>query len=83
MIPQLYNRATTADAEKGKALEKTLDEGNADLIQRINAYGESITNEEEKQALDEAKMSLISFVTRLKQINTLAGLGEAQMALVH
>ena len=43
--------------------------------------GESITNEEEKQALDEAKMSLISFVTRLKQINTLAGLGEAQMAL--
>ncbi len=81
LIPQLYNRATTADAEKGKALEKTLDEGNADLIQRINAYGESITNEEEKQALDEAKMSLISFVTRLKQINTLAGLGEAQMAL--
>ena len=81
LIPQLYNRATTADAEKGKALEKTLDEGNYELIKQINAYGESITNEEEKQALDEAKMSLISFVTRLKQINTLAGLGEAQMAL--
>ncbi len=77
LIPQLYNRATTADAEKGKALEKTLDEGNYELIKQINAYGESITNEEEKQALDEAKMSLISFVTRLKQINALAGLGEA------
>ncbi len=81
LIPQLYNRATTNDAEKGKVLEQALDKGNNDLIVQINAYGEKVTDENEKQALDEAKLSLISFVTRLKQINTLAGLGETQTAL--
>lgn len=81
LIPQLYNRATTADAEKGKVLERALDEGNNNLIKQINAYGENVTLESEKEALDEAKLSLISFVTRLKQINTLAGLGETATAL--
>jgi len=81
LIPQLYNRATTTDPEKGTALEKALEDGNNELIKQINAYGENITNEEEKQALDEAKLSLISFVTRIKQINALTGLGEVQTAL--
>ncbi|WP_305073874.1 methyl-accepting chemotaxis protein [Propionivibrio sp.] len=81
LIPQLYNRATTTDAEKGKELERALDEGNNNLIKQINAYGENVTDETEKEALDEAKLSLISFVTRLKQINTLAGLGETHTAL--
>ncbi len=81
LIPELYNRATTADAEKGAALEKLLNDGSNDLLKKIKEYGENVTQEEEKKALDEATMSMISFVTRMKQINTLAGLGEAQTAL--
>ncbi len=81
LIPQLYNRATTKEPEKGKALEQALENGNNDLISQIRGYGEGVTDEAEKQALDEAKLSLISFVTRLKQINTLAGLGETETAL--
>ena len=46
------------------------------MIKQITAYGENVSNEEEKRALDEAKLSLISFVTRIKQINALAGMGE-------
>ena len=76
LIPQLYNRATTTEAERGATLEKALEGGNAELIKQITAYGENVSNEEEKRALDEAKLSLISFVTRIKQINALAGMGE-------
>ncbi|MFT3960042.1 methyl-accepting chemotaxis protein [Propionivibrio sp.] len=81
LIPQLYNRATTTEAERGTALEKELEQGNDALIKQITAYGENVTNEAEKQALDEAKLSLISFVTRIKQINALTSMGEVQTAL--
>ena len=81
LIPQLYNRATTTEAERGSALERELERGNDALIKQITAYGENVTNEAEKQALDEAKLSLISFVTRIKQINALTSMGEVQTAL--
>ena len=32
LIPQLYNRATTTEAERGATLEKALEGGNAELI---------------------------------------------------
>ena len=81
LIPQLYERATATDAEKGKALEKQLEDGSTALTKQVNEYTERTTNEQEKEALVEAKMSLISFITKVRQLNALAGAGEPQMAL--
>ena len=81
MIPKLYERAGTNDAEKGAALEKEISEGGQSLIKNINEYSEGVADEEGKKELTQAKMGLISFITRLRQISSLASQGENAMAL--
>ena len=81
VIPQVYNRASTSDAEKAAALDKQIDGESQRLIKQINDYGAHTTDEDEKKVLDEAKMGIISFVTKLRQVGALANAGEPQMAL--
>ena len=81
VIPQVYNRASTSDPEKAAALDKQIDAESQRLIKQINDYGSRVSDEEEKKVLDEAKMGIISFVTKLRQVGALANAGEAQMAL--
>ena len=81
LIPKLYERASTADADKGKALEKQIQEGSQALINQINEYAKNVEDEEKKNDLTQTKLGLIGFITRLQQINALAGMGESQMAL--
>ncbi|WP_263772735.1 methyl-accepting chemotaxis protein [Propionivibrio soli] len=81
LIPQLYERASLGADEKGKGLQEKIEAGNQNLLKQIGEFGEHVTNEEEKKALDEAKMGLISFVTRMRSIGSLAGTGETQLAM--
>ncbi|WP_319238212.1 methyl-accepting chemotaxis protein [uncultured Propionivibrio sp.] len=81
LIPKLYERAGTDDAAKGEALEKEINEGGQALIKQINGYADSITDEERKNDLTQAKLGLIAFITRMRQISALASQGENGMAL--
>lgn len=81
LIPKVYALATAADEAQRNTLDKTVKEEIARLVDRINAYSERITDVNDKAVLDEAKMALVSFVGKLRQISSLAGIGESQMAL--
>ena len=81
LIPQVFARATADDPEKGKDLEKRIDDGSQNLIKQINDYTARTTDEDEKKALTEAKFRLSLFITRLKQINSLASMGEKELAI--
>ena len=81
LIPKLYERAGTSEAEKGSALEKEINDGGQLLIKQINQYSEGVTDEERKNELTQAKLGLIAFITRLRQISALAAQNENGMAL--
>ena len=81
VIPQVYDRASTIDQQKGAELDKQIDGESQKLIKQINDYGSRVSDEEEKKVLDEAKMGIISFITKLRQVGALANAGEPQMAL--
>jgi methyl-accepting chemotaxis protein len=71
-IPLVYDRAATADAEQGKALENQMNAVHQKLVQEIKDFTERTTDEAEKQSLYEVKLNLGAFITRLRQINELA-----------
>jgi methyl-accepting chemotaxis protein len=81
VIPEVYNRATTTEPELSTALDKKIDSESQKLIQQINDYGSRISDEGEKKVLDEAKLGIISFITKLRQVGALADAGEPQLAL--
>ena len=81
MIPLVYSRATTADAAKGEGLDKEISTNTESLLKQINDYSARTTDEAEKKALDEAKLGIVSFVTKIRQVDSLAKIGEPQMAL--
>lgn len=81
MIPMVYERATTTDAEKGSAIDKLISSGNQSLIKKINEYAELTTDEAEKKTLDEAKMGLVTFVSRMNQVSALAASGDVELTL--
>ena len=81
VIPEVYNRATTTDAEMAASLDKKINAESEKLIKQINDYGARISDEGEKKVLDEAKLGVISFVTKLRQVGALASAGEPQLAL--
>lgn len=63
------------------SLDKKINAESEKLIKQINDYGARISDEGEKKVLDEAKLGVISFVTKLRQVGALASAGEPQMAL--
>ena len=81
LIPQVYNRATLTDPEKGAALGKQIDQDINSLLKQLKDYSERTTEEQEKKALDDAGFGMISFVTKMRQVGLLADSGEPQMAL--
>ena len=81
VIPLVYNRATTTEAALGAELDKQLAATNNLLIKQIIDYSARTTDEDEKKALDEAKMGLVSFISKVKQVSSLAGMGEPHLAL--
>ena len=81
MIPLVYNRAGTTDPEKGAVLQAAVKAIGDKLIKQIIDYTERTTDEKEKEALDEAKLSLVSFLSKLRQVDALASAGEKEMAL--
>ncbi|WP_263772846.1 methyl-accepting chemotaxis protein [Propionivibrio soli] len=81
LMPQLYDRAAVAEAEKGAAQEKLIAEGCDSLIKQINDYTARTTDEEEKKVLTEAKMGIASYIANAKRVGALANAGEPQLAL--
>jgi methyl-accepting chemotaxis protein len=81
MIPLVYGRATMTDAGQGAELDKQIVVGNDKLLKQIVEYGARTSDEEEKKALDEAKLGIVSFVTKMRQVSSLAQMGEQQLAL--
>ncbi len=81
VIPKVYSRAAASNTPDGTTQQKVINESAETLIKQINAYTENVTDEEEKKALFEAKLSLISFITKLRQVDALSIAGEPQMAL--
>nr|WP_275983022.1 HAMP domain-containing methyl-accepting chemotaxis protein [Propionivibrio soli] len=71
-VPLLYNRAATAEPDKGAALDKEMAAIYQKLLKQIKEYSEREKNPEEEKALQETKLSLGAFVTRVKQISELA-----------
>ena len=61
--------------------DKEITAGTDSLIKQINDYGARTTDAEESKALDEAKLGIVSFVTKIRQVSSLAAMGEAQLAL--
>jgi methyl-accepting chemotaxis protein len=80
-IPLVYERAGTADADKGGELEKRMNDAHARLLTQLEEYS-ARTNEEQKAALTQAKFRLINFINRVKTLNGLAASGETQMAMM-
>ena len=81
MIPKVYARATALDDAQGRALDTAIQQDTEGLIAKIQAYSQRVTDEDDKKSLDEAKMGLVNFLGKMRQIGALAGMGEAQMAL--
>jgi len=81
VIPLIYNLATTTDAEQGKELDKRIMAIKDTLVKQIIDYSALTTDEGQKSALEEAQLGLVSFVTKVKQVSTLAAMGETAMAL--
>ena len=81
LIPKVYALATSAEETQRNALDKKVKDDIARLIEQINAYSERVTDAKDKEVLDQAKLALVSFVGKLRQVSSLAGIGEAQMAL--
>ena len=65
LIPQVFARATADDPEKGKDLEKRIDDGSQNLIKQINDYTARTTDEDEKKALTEALFDAVELHTGL------------------
>jgi len=81
IIPQLYDRASTSDAEIGTALDKGIAAGTQSLIKAINDYTDRTTDEDEKKALLDTKLVLVSFIAKSRQVGLLGASGEPQMAI--
>ena len=81
MIPKVYARATAAEESQGRALDTAIQQDAERLIAKIQAYSEQVRDEGDRKSLDEAKMGLVGFLGKMRQIGALAEMGEAQMAL--
>ena len=71
-IPMLYSRASTDDVEKGAALEKQMEGNYQTLLKQVKELTERTTDDEDQKALQEVKLSLGAFFTRVRQISQLA-----------
>ena len=81
VIPQVYNRANTADAAQGEEQYKEIEAVANTLIKQVNDYTQRATDDDEKKALYEVTLNMVSFVTKLRQIHNLANTGETALAL--
>ena len=81
VIPQVYNRANTADAAQGEDQYKEIEAVANTLIKQVNDYTQRATDDDEKKALYEVTLNMVSFVTKLRQIHNLANTGETALAL--
>ncbi len=81
VIPQVYNRANTADATKGAEQFKEIEANANALIKQVNDYTQRATDENEKKSLAEVKLSMIAFITTLRQVHGLASTGETALSL--
>ena len=79
-IPLLYDRAATSDAEKAGALEKQMNESLQKLVKQSKDYAERVTDEEKIAAVQNARMSLGAFISRVRSLNELAAIDNS-MAL--
>jgi len=71
-IPLLYDRVATKDAEKAAGLEKQMTQTLQNLLAQLKDYAERVSADAEKDALQEARLSLGAFVTRVRSLNELA-----------
>ncbi|MDP5240103.1 HAMP domain-containing methyl-accepting chemotaxis protein [Uliginosibacterium sp. 31-16] len=76
-----FELATTSDSAKAGALTKRINELLEDIIRQINLYSEKTSDEAEKQVLDELKMSMAQYLSKMTQIANLSQAGEAEMAI--
>ena len=76
-----YDRITVTDPLAIKALEARMDELNKGIVDAILLYSDKTTDPDEKQILDEAKLGIAAYSSRMTQVRNLANMNEQQMAL--
>ncbi len=81
-IPQIYERASGKDAEKGAAIEKEMTEVHAKLIGAAEAYAGRVSSEVEVEALKQVKFRLGNFINRVKSLHPIASRGDTEIAMM-
>jgi len=76
-----YERATTTDAEKGAEISKRMADKRDTLVKYINLYSEKVIDPAEQKVLYNAKRGMISYASKMKQVESLAESGESEMAV--
>lgn len=82
LIPMVYSRANTDDQQAGEDLQKKIDGGAKDLLNKIDVYieHERKDDEELQEVLRLTKFNVLSFAAKLTSINSLIVAGGADMA---
>ncbi|GAB2889742.1 methyl-accepting chemotaxis protein [Uliginosibacterium flavum] len=76
-----FDRISITDAEAAKVADAHMNSLVDGIIKEINLYTEKATGEEEKQVLNEAKLGISAYISKMTQVQNLAKMGEQQMAL--
>lgn len=76
-----YDRISVMDPQAAKAVETKMDELNKGIVESILFYSDKTTDPEEKQILDEAKLGIAAYSSRMTQVRNLVNMNEQQMAL--
>ncbi|MBS1209890.1 MAG: methyl-accepting chemotaxis protein, partial [Proteobacteria bacterium] len=76
-----FERATTKDPAKGAELVKQLEGLSKSIIKQINLYDSNTSDPAEKQVLDDVKMSIAQYMSKMTQVSNLVEASEAEMAI--
>ena len=80
VMPEAYLLAGVTDPEKAVELEKKISKGTDALMMTINPYVSQVDNDDEKKALHDVKVGLISFTAQIHEVALLATAGKTKEA---